>query len=153
MAHHVVQYAAALQVSAPEPRLVRPAVLLGRSCQIGPACGGNASCPDDLAPCRDGWSEELIFKIPVPKTGLFNQFKDAPCLANIPREWLLARDAFERSTPALECRCNFLDILHARVIWSAKPYGVDGRIGNHIADRFVEPGFTHVEGARETRRF
>src|SRR5262249_58646188 len=121
--------------------------------EIGSPRCGNTSCPDDLAPSRDGGGEELIFKIPVPEAGLFDQFKDSPCLANIPREWLLACDAFERSSAALECRGNFLDILYARVIWSAKPYRVDGRIRNHIADRFVEPRFAHVEGARETRRF
>src|ERR1700691_6474748 len=55
MTHHVVQYPTALQLAHPEPRLMRPAVLLGGTSEIRAPSGGRAARPQNLMAYFNGW--------------------------------------------------------------------------------------------------
>src|SRR5262245_50166318 len=119
VAHHVVQHASALQVTAPKPRLVRTAMFLGSPRQIRPAREGYASRPNDVAPGRNRRREELIFKISMANAGFFNQLEDPLRLSDIPCKRFLAGNTFERSAALFNRRNDLIDILDACVIWTA----------------------------------
>ena len=69
VAHHVVQHAAALQLAAPEPGHVRPAVLLRRAGEIRTAGRRRAARPEQLATRFDLRREHLILEIAVRDAG------------------------------------------------------------------------------------
>src|SRR2546427_9943398 len=104
VAHHVIQDAAALQVAAPEPRLVRTTMFLGGPRQVRPAGEGNTSSPDDLASRRNRWREELIFEISVAEAYRFNQLEEPLRVSDISGERLLAGCAVGRPSLALDWR-------------------------------------------------
>ena len=95
MAHHVVQYAAALQIAAPKPGFVWAAVFLGCARQIRPAGAGNGAVPNNFPPGLHGWREKLIFEIAVKKTHAFDKFDNPLRLSDISRERFLASDALQ----------------------------------------------------------
>src|SRR2546426_9660190 len=115
MAHHVVQHAAALQVTTPEPRFVRTAMFFCRPGKIRTPREGNPSIPDDLSPDLYGRREELILEIPVAETGSFDQFQNPLRLSDIPGERFFARQAVESSTAALDRTYELFYIFHRRV--------------------------------------
>ena len=63
VAHHVVEHTAALQIALPEPRRVRPAVLLGRAREIRTTRRRGAARPEERASRLDVRREELILEI------------------------------------------------------------------------------------------
>src|SRR3989449_11427750 len=98
--HHVVEDAAALELSLPEPGHVGSAVLLRRPGQIGAARERGAARPDDGAALRHGRRERLVFEIAVGDPGLFRELEDPLRFRDVAAEWFLTRDPAELSLPA-----------------------------------------------------
>ena len=136
--HHVVQHAAALQVTAPEPRLVRAAVLLGRARQIRAAREGNTSRPNNVAASRNGWREKLVLQISMAESDSINQLDDPFCFSDIPRKGFLAGDALKRTASTFDRGYDLFDVFDPRMVGSAKPDRSDTGIRNHVADRAVD---------------
>ena len=152
VAHHVVEHAAALQRALPEPRHVRAAVLLGGAREIGTTRRRRAARPEQLAPRLDLRREQLVLEISVRDPGSLHQLGDALRLGHVSRQRLLARDALERSLPALDRVHDLLDVLDARLIRPRQPDRVDRRIGDHVGDRRVRLRVADVERARAVPR-
>ena len=76
VAHHVVEHAAALQLALPEPGHVRPAVLLGRARQVGPAGGRARRAPRcSSRPALDLRREDLVLQVAVSEPGPLHQLE------------------------------------------------------------------------------
>src|SRR5439155_860207 len=116
VAHHVVQHAAALQVAAPKPRLVRTTMLLRGPRQIRSPGDGDASGPDDIAAGRNRWRKELIFEVSMAKADSVNTLDDPLRLTNISCERFLAGHAFKRTPTLFNRRHDLFDIFDTRVI-------------------------------------
>ena len=95
MAHHVVQHATALQITAPKPWLVGAAVLFGRSRKIGTSRQRNTSIPDDLTTDINRRREELIFELPMAQADASNQIQNPFRLGNVSGKRFLASQALE----------------------------------------------------------
>jgi hypothetical protein len=126
VAHHVVEHPAALLVAAPEPRRVRPGVLLGGAREVGPAGEPRAALPQQLPPVLDVRAEELVLEVAVRESGAPHQREQVLGLGHGARERLLARHAPQRAAPALDRVDERLDVLDARVVGPADPDRVDG---------------------------
>src|SRR5580698_2093106 len=64
VAEHVIEHAAALQYTVPEPGRMRTAVLLRGASEIRPARGRHAARPQQLLPRLDVRREKLVLEIP-----------------------------------------------------------------------------------------
>ncbi len=151
VAHHVVQHAAALHLSAPEPRHVRTAVFLRRAREVRPTSGGGSSRPGEIASRFDVRSEELVLEVSVLQASVLHQLRDVPGLGDVARQRLLAGNSLQLAFAALNRGDDFLDVFDARVIRPGEPDGVDGCITDHVGDRRVGPGVADVEITRELR--
>src|SRR5581483_10513747 len=81
--HHVVQYAAALQLSLPEPRPVRPAVLLGRTGQVRRSRQLCTTRPENRTPVFDLRGEHLILEIAVAQSDALHEGHDVLGLGDV----------------------------------------------------------------------
>ena len=81
--HHVVENAAPLQLSFPEPGHMRPAVLLCRPGKIGPPCQRRSTCPDELLASLDSRLKDLILQVSIQQIGFLGEFKHSPGLTDI----------------------------------------------------------------------
>src|SRR5882724_13049309 len=115
MAHHVAEHTAALQLTAPEPRLVRTAMFFGGPRQIRTPCGRNASFPDDVAADFDRRREELILEISVTQANPPHQFHDPLRLTDIPGERFLAGQAVQGPAAALDRTHDLFHVFDASV--------------------------------------
>ena len=95
MAHHIVQHAAALQIAAPEPRLVGAAVLFGGSRKIGTSRQRSTSIPEDLTTDINRRREDLIFEIPMAQVDASGQIQNPFRLGNVSGKRFLASQALE----------------------------------------------------------
>src|SRR4051812_40509753 len=95
MTHHVVEDAATLKAALPEPRHVRPAVLLRRAREIWTSSESSAARPDQLAAAGDVGREKLILEISRIQTDALGQIGHLLRLGQIAGERLLARDTTE----------------------------------------------------------
>src|SRR5512142_2795087 len=121
VAHHVVEHAAALELSAPEPRHVRTAVFFGGAREIWAAGGRGASCPNELSSRFDLRREQLVLEIARRESHALHQFAHALRLGDVARERLLARETDERALATLDRVDDLLDVLDARVIGPGQP--------------------------------
>src|SRR5947207_11709902 len=137
MTHHVVETSPALKRPLPEPRHVRPAVLLGGARQIGSSSERSAASPNQFAPARDVWREKLILEITGVQADTASEIRDFFCFGNVAPERFLAGETAQRSRAALNRRDYLLDVGDACLVRAADPERVDRRIGNHVANRLV----------------
>src|SRR5947207_4945238 len=137
MTHHVVENSPALKRSLPEPRHVRPAVLLGGARQVGSSSERGAASPDQFAPARNVRREKLILEITGVQADTASELRDFFCFGNVAPERFLAGETAQRSRSGLNRGDYFLDVGAARLIRAADPECVDRRIGNHVANRLL----------------
>ena len=149
VAHHVVQDAAALEVTAPEPRHVGTAVLLGGAGEIRPAGQRGAAGPDDGASPFDLRGEHLVLQIAVLQARLLYQRDDALGLGDVAGQRLLARNAGQGPLPTRHRVGDFLDVLDAREVRAAEPQRLDRGVGHHGGDGVVRLRLADVELASE----
>src|SRR3989449_1078209 len=123
--HHVVEDAAALELSLPEPGHVGSAVLLRRPGQIGAARERGAARPDDGAALRHGRCERLVFEIAVGDPGLFRELEDPLRFRDVAAEWFLTRDPAELSLPARDGVRDLLEVVDAGEVRTAHPERID----------------------------
>src|SRR5688572_12164795 len=134
VAHHVVEDAAALQAALPEPRAVRPTVLLGGTGEVGPPGVRRAPGPDERLARLDLWREELVLEVSRGDTEAPNELDHLLRFGNVAGERLLAGDPFELALPGLHRADDLLDVLDPRVVRPAEPDRVDRRVGDHVGD-------------------
>src|SRR5690606_19687681 len=137
VAHHVVEHSPALQAAIPEPWHVRPCMLLGRPCEIRPASGGCAACPQQFASCRNLRREHLVLQVSVHQPDTIDQFEHLLRFCNVSRERLFACNTTQGSNAAFDCGNDLLHVLYARLVRTGKPDRVYRRIGNKVGDRLV----------------
>src|SRR5690606_35484546 len=152
VAHHVVQHAAALHPSNPEPGRVGAAVLLGGAGQVRTAGDGGTAAPDDVVPAREPRLEELILQVSVQHAGLLDQLDGAASLLHVAGQRLLAGHADQLSLAGLEGADDLLQILNAPVIRSADPDRIDGGAEHHVRDGRVRLRLAHAQLTRVGRR-
>ena len=102
-------------------------------------------------PASDLRREDLVLEVAVVRFDARDEIATLVRLGDVARERLLAREALERSAPALDRVDDLLDVLDARVIRAGEPDRVDRRIGDHVGDRLVGAAVADVELARERR--
>src|SRR5687768_6825002 len=102
MTHHVVQHAATLQLTAPEPRHVWSAVLLRGTGEVWPTRGCRPPRPRERATRGHVRRKKLILQIAVFQTNAVDELQYLPRFDDVAREWLLTRDALELSLAALD---------------------------------------------------
>ena len=73
VAHHVIEYAAALFVALPEPGCVGAGMFLGCAREIRSSGIGRRAPPDDFLAAQDWRTEDLIFQIAMIEFGVFRQ--------------------------------------------------------------------------------
>ena len=110
--HHVVEYAAPLEVALPEPRPMRPTVLFGGTGEVRSPGERGAAGPEDGATVLDLRREDLILEVPVIECGSLHESGDVHRLRDIAGQRLLARDAHEPPESVLHGVDDGLDILH-----------------------------------------
>ncbi len=153
VAHHVVEHAAALQLAAPEPRHVRPAVLLGRAREIRTSRRRRAARPEQLAPRFDLRREDLVLEIAVRESRRASRARATRFASATFRA-----SGFSQAMPAsvpfpLSIACDdLLDVLDARVIRPGEPDRVDRRIGDHVGDRRVRLSRRRRRASRASSR-
>src|SRR5580704_14149917 len=151
MAHHVIQYPTTLKLTLPEPRPVRPAVLLGGPGEIGAASERRAAGPEEAPSVLDLGSEHLVLQVPVIQAAAFDERDDAGGLGDRAGEGLLAGDSRELSAAAADRVGDLLNILQAGEIGPAEPDRVDARVRDHGGDRRERLGGSDIEAAGEGR--
>ena len=144
VAHHVVEHAAALQVALPEPRHVRPAVLLGGAGEVGAPGDLGAARPEQGAARGDVRCEQLVLEIARRDAGLLHHLDDFLGLGDVAPQRLLARDA-EQLGAALHRGDDLLEVRDAREVRPADPDGVDGGVLHQRGDRGEGLGITDAE--------
>src|SRR5204863_9132777 len=75
VAHHVVQHAAALELAAPEPRHMRPAVFLGGAREIRPSSCRGATRPCERASRFHVRREQLVLEVAMLQLYTFDQLQ------------------------------------------------------------------------------
>src|SRR6185437_3098771 len=93
MTGHVGKDAAALPLRLPEPRHVRPAMLLGGARQIRAAADRDGAAPHDVLAALDCARKHLVLEIAVHQLGVFGEAQHFPRLGKSATERLFARDA------------------------------------------------------------
>ena len=94
----------------------------------------------------------MIFEIAGRQLDAPNEIVHPLRLGHVAGEWLLARDAFERTAPRLYCLYDLRHVFNAGVVRSAEPDRVDGRVRDHVGDARVRLRVADVERARELGR-
>ena len=152
VAHHVVEHAAALQVSLPEPGHVRARMLLRGAREERPARRRSTARPQQLAARFHMRRKELVLEVARLQPDTLHEPRDLLCLGDVPRERLLAGDALERALAGLDRVDDLLDVLDARLIRAAEPERVDARVGDHRGDALVRLRLADLEIPCQTRR-
>ncbi len=152
VAHHVVEDPATLQPAAPEPRRMRPAVLLRRARQIRSPRELCPAGPEQRPSRLHLRREELVLEIPRLEPRPPCQRRHLLRLGDIPRQRLLAGEPDQLTPPALDGVDDLLHVLDAGVIGSTEPDRVDTGIGHHRLDRLVRRRVAQVELARHPCR-
>src|SRR5436190_21663768 len=109
-------------------------MLLGGARKIRTSCRRGTARPCERTTGSDMRREELILEVSVLEADTLHELEDPLRFSDIPRERLLARDAFERAATALDCANDFLDVLNAGLIWSREPDGGDRGVFHHRCD-------------------
>ncbi len=151
VAHHVVQHTAALELPVPEPRHVRPAVLLRRARQVGSARSSAAPRLQTISlPRTTPGREELVLEVAVEQADLLDQLEHPARFRGVASERLLARHT-RRSSPLPDSMASD-DLLHhldPGEVGRADPECVDAGIGHHLGDRAIDLGVADAELARQ----
>ena len=129
------------------------AVFFCCSREVGPAGAGNGALPDDFTSRLDRRRKKLILEIAVRQTGAFDEFDNPLRLGDIPGKRFLASHAFQRCAAMRDGLEDLLKIFEPGMIRPANPNRLDCGIGDHLADRAVEFGFSDFQGMRKIRRF
>src|SRR2546427_6049696 len=150
--HHVVEDAAALKRTLPEPRHVWTAVLLGGAREVRPTRERRAARPNELATARDVRSKELILEVAGAEPDALHQLHHLLRLRDIARERLLAGEPSQCSRTGLDRVDDLFDVGEARVIRTTQPESIDGGVRHHIADRLVRARLSDVKLSGESGR-
>src|SRR5580693_114217 len=93
VAHHIVEYTAALEIAHPKPRFVRATMFLRGACQVGPARRGSAAGPQNISPSIDRGRENLVFHVGVWNLCLHHESEKLFRFLHVACERLLTGDS------------------------------------------------------------
>src|SRR2546423_2607027 len=116
MTHHVVQDAAPLLRTLPEPGCVWAAVLFGRARQVWPARQLGPPRPEQRAPRLDLRREDLVLEVARRQPDFLDELHDPLRLRDIACERLFTRNAQELAFPALDRADHLFHVFDAGVI-------------------------------------
>src|ERR1051325_8195482 len=134
MTHHVVQHAAALEFTAPEPWCVWTTMFFSRACQIWTASQCCGTRPHDLFASRNRWRKDLILQVAMQQPRALDHLIHLSGFPNIAGQRLLTSNADQLAFAGIERVTDGLHILKTLVVWTTEPHTIDLWSGNHVFD-------------------
>src|SRR5690606_38714131 len=97
--------------------------------------------------------EHLVLEVPALQADALDQRYHPPCLANVPPEGLFASHAAEAADSCLYGLHDLLDVCDPRMMRTAYPWRVDGRVLDRGGDGRVRFRLSDAEAPCEIRGF
>src|SRR4029079_1367440 len=150
MTHHVGAYAPALPFALPDPWLVRAAMFLRRSRQIGPSALGYGAPPDDVLAAHHRSREQLVLQIAIQQAGILDQYEHFARLGERAGKRLFAGHRAQRRAGLRDA----MDLAHdveTGVVRRQQPERIDLARHRHRFDAVERARLAKAETARLLR--